>query len=164
MFVGEGPGADEDAKGEPFVGRAGQLLNNMIKAMGIEREAGLHREHCEVPSAGQSPARARGVRDLLSVSDAADRGRQAEGNRGPRRDCGQDAAGDECFDDATARALLRLQARRRSRSTDEWDGCKLAVTYHPAFLLRDPRQKGEAWKDLQMVMKELGMKGPKANA
>jgi DNA polymerase len=41
-----------------------------------------------------------------------------------------------------------------------WDGCKLAVTYHPAFLLRDPRQKGEAWKDLQMVMKELGMRAP----
>jgi len=47
------------------------------------------------------------------------------------------------------------------RSNDpDWDGCKLAVTYHPAFLLRDPRQKGEAWKDLQMVMKELGMKAP----
>jgi DNA polymerase len=41
-----------------------------------------------------------------------------------------------------------------------WDGCKLAVTYHPAFLLRDPRQKGEAWKDLQMVMRELGLKAP----
>jgi DNA polymerase len=47
------------------------------------------------------------------------------------------------------------------RSNDPgWDGCKLAVTYHPAFLLRDPRQKGEAWKDLQMVMKELGLKSP----
>jgi len=44
----------------------------------------------------------------------------------------------------------------------DWDGCKLAVTYHPAFLLRDPRQKGEAWKDLQMVMRELGLKAPKA--
>jgi DNA polymerase len=44
------------------------------------------------------------------------------------------------------------------RSNDpDWNGCKLAVTYHPAYLLRDPRQKGEAWKDLQMVMKELGL-------
>jgi DNA polymerase len=51
-----------------------------------------------------------------------------------------------------------------ARSNDpNWDGCKLAVTYHPAFLLRDPRQKGEAWKDLQMVMKELGLKAPKAS-
>jgi DNA polymerase len=47
------------------------------------------------------------------------------------------------------------------RSNDpSWDGAKLAVTYHPAFLLRDPRQKKEAWKDLQMVMKELGLKPP----
>ena len=42
-----------------------------------------------------------------------------------------------------------------------WPGTKLVVTYHPAFLLRDPRQKGEAWKDLQMVMKYLGLEPPK---
>ena len=48
-----------------------------------------------------------------------------------------------------------------ARSNDpNWRGAKLAVTYHPAFLLRDPRQKGEAWKDLQMVMKVLGLKPP----
>jgi uracil-DNA glycosylase len=47
------------------------------------------------------------------------------------------------------------------RSNDPaWRGAKLAVTYHPAFLLRDPRQKKEAWKDLQMVMRELGLKAP----
>ena len=45
-----------------------------------------------------------------------------------------------------------------------WTGAKLAVTYHPAFLLRDPRQKGEAWKDLQMVMKELGLTAPAKNS
>jgi uracil-DNA glycosylase len=49
-----------------------------------------------------------------------------------------------------------------ARSSDpSWQGTKLAVTYHPAFLLRDPRQKGEAWKDLQMVMKFLGIEPPK---
>ena len=48
-----------------------------------------------------------------------------------------------------------------ARSNDSsWSGARLAVTYHPAFLLRDPRQKGEAWKDLQMVMRELGMPVP----
>jgi uracil-DNA glycosylase len=47
-----------------------------------------------------------------------------------------------------------------ARPTAGWQGTKLAVTYHPAFLLRDPRQKGEAWKDLQMVMKYLGIKPP----
>jgi DNA polymerase len=48
-----------------------------------------------------------------------------------------------------------------ARSSDpDWQGAKLAVTYHPAYLLRDPRQKGEAWKDLQMVMKYLGLTPP----
>jgi DNA polymerase len=49
---------------------------------------------------------------------------------------------------------------RALSDTDEPFDCKLAVTYHPAFLLRDPRQKAEAWKDLQMVMKYLGLKAP----
>jgi DNA polymerase len=48
-----------------------------------------------------------------------------------------------------------------ARSSDpSWQGARLAVTYHPAFLLRDPRQKGEAWKDLQMVMNYLGLEPP----
>jgi len=49
-------------------------------------------------------------------------------------------------------------------SDPSWPGARLAVTYHPAFLLRDPRQKGEAWKDLQMVMKYLGIEPPKKAA
>jgi len=56
MFVGEAPGADEDQQGEPFVGRAGQLLNNMIKAMGIAREQSVYRERGEVPSTVKSHA------------------------------------------------------------------------------------------------------------
>jgi DNA polymerase len=163
MFVGEGPGADEDAKGEPFVGRAGQLLNNMIKAMGIEREQVY-------------------IANIVKC--------RPPGNRQPERDecetCSpflmrQIAAIKPkvivALGATAAKTLLAmnssmLQLRGRfydfkptgMRSNDpDWDGCKLAVTYHPAFLLRDPRQKGEAWKDLQMVMKELGMKGPKAN-
>jgi uracil-DNA glycosylase len=95
MFVGEGPGADEDAQGEPFVGRAGQLLNNMIKAMGIEREQVYIANIVKCRPPGNRTAGARRVRDLLAISDAADRGDQAEGDRGPRRGGGQDAAGDE---------------------------------------------------------------------
>jgi len=49
---------------------------------------------------------------------------------------------------------------RSINDADDPFDCKLAVTYHPAFLLRDPRQKGEAWKDLQMVMSYLGLKAP----
>ena len=162
MFVGEGPGADEDTQGEPFVGRAGQLLNNMIKAMGIARE------------------------DVYIANIVKCR---PPGNRQPERDecatCSPFlmrqiavikprvivALGATAAKTLLAMNASMMQLRGRFyefrpagvRSNDpDWDGCKLAVTYHPAFLLRDPRQKGEAWKDLQMVMKELGMKGPKA--
>jgi len=163
MFVGEGPGADEDAQGEPFVGRAGQLLNNMIKAMGIERK------------------------DVYIANIVKCR---PPGNRTPERDecatCSPFlmrqiavvkpkvivALGAVAAKTLLAMNASMMQLRGRFydfrpaglRSNDpNWDGCKLAVTYHPAFLLRDPRQKGEAWKDLQMVMRELGMKAPKTS-
>jgi len=158
MFVGEGPGADEDEQGEPFVGRAGQLLNNMIKAMGITREqvyiANIvkcrppgnrtpEREECETCSPFL-------MRQIAVVK--------------PKVVVALGAV--------AAKTLLAMNAsmmQLRGRFYDfkpagvrdpNWDGCKLAVTYHPAFLLRDPRQKGEAWKDLQMVMRELGLKPP----
>ena len=163
MFVGEGPGADEDEQGEPFVGRAGQLLNNMIKAMGIKREdvyiANIvkcrppgnrtpEREECETCS----PFLMRQIAVIKPKVIVA---------------LGATAA-------KTLLAMSSSMAQLRGRFYDfkpvgvrsndpNWDGCKLAVTYHPAFLLRDPRQKGEAWKDLQMVMKEVGMKAPRAN-
>ena len=163
MFVGEGPGADEDAQGEPFVGRAGQLLNNMIKAMGLGRE--------EVYIANVVKCR-------------------PPGNRTPERDecdtCSPFLMRQiavikpkvvVALGAVTAKNLLAINApmselRGRfydfmpagARSSDpSWQGAKLAVTYHPAFLLRDPRQKGEAWKDLQMVMKYLGLTPPKQN-
>jgi len=160
MFIGEGPGADEDEQGEPFVGRAGQLLNNMIKAMGISREqvyiANIvkcrppgnrtpEREECETCS----PFLMRQIAVIKPKVIVA---------------LGATAA-------KTLLAMSSSMAQLRGRFYDfkpagvrsndpNWQGCKLAVTYHPAFLLRDPRQKGEAWKDLQMVMKELGMKAP----
>ena len=162
MFVGEGPGADEDTQGEPFVGRAGQLLNNMIKAMGLRRE-GVY------------------IANVVKC--------RPPGNRTPERDecdtCSPFLMRQiavikpqvvVALGAVAAKTLLAMNASMAQlrgrfyefkpagvRSNDPgWSGCKLAVTYHPAFLLRDPRQKGEAWKDLQMVMKELGLKAPKA--
>jgi len=160
MFIGEAPGADEDIQGEPFVGRAGQLLTNMIKAMGLMREqvyiANIikcrppnnrtpERDECETCSpflmrqiATIKPKvivalGAVAARTLLAINDSMSnlRGRWYE------------------FRPAGARS-----------NDPNWSSAKLAVTYHPAFLLRDPRQKKEAWKDLQMVMKELGLKPP----
>jgi uracil-DNA glycosylase len=160
MFIGEAPGADEDAQGEPFVGRAGQLLNNMIKAMGLEREQIY-------------------IANIIKC--------RPPGNRTPERDecetCSpflmrQISAIKPkvivALGAVAAKTLLAINesmANLRGRWYDfrpagvrsndpDWTGAKLAVTYHPAFLLRDPRQKKEAWKDLQMVMKELGLKAP----
>jgi DNA polymerase len=161
MFVGEGPGADEDAQGEPFVGRAGQLLNNMIKAMGIEREQVYIANIVKCrPPGNRTPEREECatcspflMRQIAVVK--------------PKVIVALGAIAAKTLLAMNA-SMMQLRGRFYDfrpagiRSNDpDWEGCKLAVTYHPAFLLRDPRQKGEAWKDLQMVMKELGMKAPK---
>jgi DNA polymerase len=166
MFVGEGPGADEDAQGEPFVGRAGQLLNNMISAMGIRRE------------------------DVYIANVVKCRPPQ---NRAPEREecgtCGPflmrqiSVVRPEIIVALGATAAKFLlgasdsMANLRGRFYDfhpivahtapERDPdftTKLVVTYHPAYLLRDPRQKKEAWLDLQRVMRYLGMPLPERNA
>lgn len=148
MFVGEGPGADEDEQGEPFVGRAGQLLNNMIAAMGLKRS------------------------DVYIANVVKCRPPQ---NRTPEKDeC------DTCspflmrqievilpkvivaLGAVAAKNLLAVNesmANLRGRWYD-FKKSRLLVTYHPAYLLRDPRQKKEAWKDLQMVMNYLGLQPP----
>jgi DNA polymerase len=148
MFIGEAPGADEDIQGEPFVGRAGQLLNNMIKAMGLCRE--------EIYIANIIKCR-------------------PPGNRTPERDECETCSPFLMRQIATikpkaivalgavaAKTLLAINAPMTELRGKWYDfrGTRLAVTYHPAFLLRDPRQKKEAWKDLQMVMKELGLVAP----
>jgi len=148
MFVGEGPGADEDVQGLPFVGKAGQLLNNMIGAMGLAR--------AEVYIANIVKCRPPGNRVPEPV----------EANT-----CSQfllrqiDVVRPEAMVALGSTAATYLLGVKQSLSSlrGRWHRCrgaKLAVTYHPAFLLRDPRQKVEAWKDLQMVMRELGLTPP----
>ena len=151
MFVGEGPGADEDEQGEPFVGRAGQLLNKMIEAMDLKR----------------------GDVYIANVVKC-----RPPGNRTPERDecdtCSPFLARQieamaprviVALGAVAARTLLEVNqsmAALRGRWHD-FRGIPLAVTYHPAFLLRDPRQKKETWKDLQMVMQYLGLR-PRSQA
>jgi uracil-DNA glycosylase len=160
MFVGEGPGADEDAQGEPFVGRAGQLLNNMIKAMGLRREEVYianvvkcrppgnrtpERDECETCS--PFLMRQIGViQPKVIVALGAVAAKNLLAINGPMAEL-------------RGRFYDFMPAGTR-RANPDWQGAKLAVTYHPAFLLRDPRQKSEAWRDLQMVMKYLGLKPP----
>ncbi len=160
MFIGEGPGADEDEQGLPFVGRAGQLLNNMINAMGLKREqvyiANIvkcrppgnrtpERDECETCS----PFLMRQIRVVRPKVIVA-LGATAAKNLLAMNDSMASLRG-RFYDFSPSRSLA---------DTDEPFDCKLAVTYHPAYLLRDPRQKGEAWKDLQMVMKFLGLQPP----
>jgi uracil-DNA glycosylase family 4 len=148
MFVGEGPGADEDAQGLPFVGKAGQLLNNMINAMGLKREQVYIANVVKCrPPGNRTPEPEEGatcspflfrqidvVRPAVLVALGATAATYMLGSRQP---------------------LAGLRGRVHSVR-----GTKLIVTYHPAYLLRDPRQKKEAWLDLQIAMRELGLKPP----
>ena len=148
MFVGEGPGADEDVQGLPFVGKAGQLLNNMIQAMGLKREQVY-------------------IANIVKCRPPANRTPEpVEANT-----CSQfllkqiDVVQPEIIVALGSTAATYLLGVKQSLAglRGKWHSCrgaKLAVTYHPAFLLRDPRMKSEAWKDLQMVMKEMGLKAP----
>jgi len=158
MFVGEGPGADEDAQGEPFVGRAGQLLNNMIKAMGLRREdvyiANIVK--CRPPvNRTPEPDECETCSPFLMRQIATIKPKVIVA-------LGATAAKNLL---AISSSLGELRGHwydfKPAGSDPSWPGARLAVTYHPAYLLRDPRQKGETWKDLQMVMKYLGIEPPK---
>jgi uracil-DNA glycosylase family 4 len=145
MFVGEGPGADEDAQGLPFVGRGGQLLNNMITAMGLKREevyiANIVK--CRPPkNRVPEPIEANTCKPFLF--------QQIE------------AIQPEVIVALGSTAATYLLGAKASLSSlrgriHHAFNTKLIVTYHPAFLLRDPTQKKEAWKDLQLAMAELGL-------
>ena len=148
MFVGEGPGADEDAQGLPFVGRAGQLLNNMIAAMGLKREEVYIANVVKCRPPQQPHAGAGRGQHLLAVSLSPDR-RGAAAGAGRAGSYGGDVS-----------AWAAPAAGRAARARARFPRASLIVTYHPAFLLRDPRQKKEAWADLQIAMRELGLKPP----
>ncbi|HTU49648.1 MAG TPA: uracil-DNA glycosylase [Acidobacteriaceae bacterium] len=149
MFVGEGPGADEDMQGLPFVGRAGQLLNNMIAAMGLNRQrvyiANIVK--CRPPkNRVPEPAEANICTQFLfqQIGVVHPKLIVALGSTAATYLLGSKAA------------LSVLRGRMHDRM-----GTKLIVTYHPAYLLRDPRQKAETWKDLQLAMKYLNLTPPK---
>ncbi|HET9597149.1 MAG TPA: uracil-DNA glycosylase [Anaeromyxobacteraceae bacterium] len=144
MFVGEGPGADEDVQGEPFVGKAGQLLTKMIEAMGFRRE--------EVYIANVVKCRPPGNRDpepdeieacepFLKAQIAAVKPKVIVA-------LGRFAV-QTLLRDGTP--ISRQRGRWRS-----YEGVKLMPTFHPAYLLRNPPEKKKAWEDLQLVMREFG--------
>jgi uracil-DNA glycosylase len=139
VFVGEGPGADEDASGRPFVGRAGQLLDKIIVAIGLKRE------------------------DVYIANIVKCR---PPGNRTPERDevdtCEPFLLRQLAFirpDVIVALGSPAFQCLLRTREPitrargewREWNGIKVMPTFHPAFLLRSPDKKREVWEDMKKV-------------
>jgi uracil-DNA glycosylase family 4 len=150
LFIGEGPGRDEDLQGLPFVGRAGKLLTQMIEAMGLRRS------------------------DVYICNVVKCRPPQ---NRAPEKDevaaCSPflfrqiDLVAPQvivCLGSIAAQTILET-TRGISQFRGQWlefRGRKLMATYHPAYLLRNPAAKSAVWKDLQKVMAELGLEVKKA--
>ena len=152
MLIGEAPGAEEDRRGEPFVGRAGKLLDEMLHAIGLSREAVY-------------------ITNVLKS--------RPPNNRDPQPD--EVAACEpylrrqlELVAPCVILALGRIAAQYLLKSTQplgrlrgEWHGygprsTPLRVTYHPAYLLRSPADKHKAWQDLKHVRQRLRAKTPSA--
>lgn len=144
-FMGEAPGADEDRLGEPFVGRAGQLLDKMIEACTLSRGEVyiLNVLKCRPPeNRNPAPEEARNCRGFLQ--------RQLE-LINPEYIC--------CLGAVAAQNFLQTDTpigRLRGR-VHEHAGRKVICTYHPAYLLRNPSAKKHAWDDLKLLMRQLGV-------
>jgi DNA polymerase len=139
MFVGEAPGADEDAQGRPFVGRAGQLLTKIIEAIGFKREEVLigNVNRCRPPAnRPPTPEEAAMCKPFLLREIAAVRPEVIVvlGNTAMRN----------LLDTKIGITKLRGQFQ-------DYQGAKVMPTFHPAYLLRDPSKKKETWADLKMV-------------
>jgi uracil-DNA glycosylase len=145
VFVGEGPGRDEDEQGEPFVGRAGKLLTQMIEAMSLKREDVYI---CNVVKCRPPENRLPEKDEIVTCSPFLQRQLSVIA---PKVIC--------CLGACSAQTLLET-TQGISRFRGEWfdyRSAKLIATYHPAYLLRNPAAKGEVWKDLQKVMAHLGL-------
>ena len=149
VFVGEGPGADEDAQGLPFVGRSGKLLTDMIeKGMGIPRDSVFicNVVRCRPPqNRNPRPDEAAACRPFLDATLDVVR---------PKFIC--------CLGSIAAKNLLGVDVpigRLRGKVHD-YRGMKVICTYHPAYLLRNPPAKKDAWADLQLLMREMGLPTP----
>jgi len=147
MFIGEGPGEEEDLQGLPFVGRAGELLTRMIEAMGLRRD------------------------DVYIANIVKCRPPK---NRAPEEDEIQSChpflseqiriVDPEviCTLGATATQTILKTKSKISKLRGEiyqWDNRKVVPTFHPSYLLRNPGDKRLAWNDLKLIMKVLGLKG-----
>ena len=145
LFVGEGPGRDEDIQGIPFVGRAGKLLTQMIEAMGLKRDDVYIANVVKCRPPENRPPEKDEVATcspyLLRQIDAI----------APKVIC--------CLGNVATQSLLGT-TKSSSQFRGQWydyRGTRLIATYHPAYLLRNPAAKSDVWVDLKKVMVELGL-------
>ena len=145
MFIGEAPGADEDRFGEPFVGKAGQLLNKIIEACKLRREdiyiCNILR--CRPPgNRNPSPVEAANCREFLDGQIAAVQPRYIV-----------------CWGSVAAHNLLNeTTSVGRMRGTFySYGNAKVACTYHPSYLLRNPSAKKMVWEDMKFVFADMGI-------
>ena len=152
MFIGEGPGADEDEQGLAFVGRAGQLLTKMINAMGYSREQVFigNIVKCRPPgNRVPTPEEMEGCIPYLKRQIAVIQPKLIV-----------------CLGATAARGLVNetMPIGKARGSWREFEGIPVMLTFHPAYLLRDPRQKAPCWADLKAVLARLGKTPPGKDA
>lgn len=152
VFVGEAPGADEDAQGEPFVGRAGQLLTKIIEAMGMRREDVYI---CNIIKCRPPNNRTPESEETLTCQPFLLKQLQAIR---PKFIC--------ALGGPAAQTLLQTKepiSRLRGKFYD-FHGIPLLPTYHPAFLLRNPYEKKTVWEDMKLLLREMQRLGAQAPA
>jgi len=145
VFVGEAPGADEDAQGEPFVGRAGQLLTKIIEAMGLKREDVYI---CNILKCRPPGNRTPEADEIVACQPFLLKQLQAIG---PQFIC--------ALGGPAAQTLLQTKepiSRLRGRFHD-YHGIPLLPTFHPAYLLRNPNEKKTVWEDMKFLMRHMGL-------
>jgi uracil-DNA glycosylase len=150
MFIGEGPGADEDEQGLAFVGRAGQLLTKMILAMGYTREQVFigNIVKCRPPgNRVPTPEEMAGCIPYLKRQIAVIRPSSSSASAPPP---------------SAASSRKPCPSARPAAQWREFEGIPVMLTFHPAYLLRDPRKKTETWADLKAVLARLGKTPPPA--
>jgi len=148
VFFGEAPGADEDRQGEPFVGRAGQLLTKIIEACGWKRQDVyiMNVLKCRPPeNRNPLPAETENCRPFFE--------RQLEILRPEYIVCVGTVPAQALLETAESVGKLRGRFHRYRDST-------VLVTYHPSYLLRNPSAKKYVWDDMQMLLKEMGLAVP----
>ena len=149
VFVGEAPGMEEDVTGKPFVGQAGKLLTDIIKAMGLTREGvyicnivKCHPPHNRDPERDEIEQCLPFLKAQLSLIQ-------------PEIIC--------AIGRISAQSLVR-EDFKITRERGQWQsfgGIPLMPTYHPAYLLRYPQAKKAVWEDMQQIMNRLGLKDPR---